>query len=138
MSGLEEQRQGKLYTDLSNIVIWLSKSRNGFSMPSFRRWRVADSVAAVAGVILTVIFTFVTFGTGYGRYVLVWGLILTAVSVWLLSKLPKVGPGPMTRLRWLVEARSPRTTCTHAPAVLAGRRFDPHTGRMTAPAARHR
>lgn len=138
MSGVEEQRQGKLYTDLSNIVIWLSKSRNGFAMPSFRRWRVADSIAAVAGVILTVVLTFVTYGTGYGRYVLIWGMILTAVSVWALGKLPKVGPSPMTRLRWLVEARSPRTTCSHAPAAVAGRRFDPETGRMTAPVTRHR
>lgn len=131
MSTEPDPRRAKVYTDLSEFVIYLSKSRNGLSLPEFRRWRAPDAIAGVAGVLLTVILTVATFGSGYARYVLVVGIIGTAAAVILLGRLPKFGPSGLTRLRWRLEARSPRTTATHVPASLAGRAVDPRTGRLT-------
>ena len=130
MSGDEELRRGKLYTDLSKVPIYLSQSRNGFSLPRFRRWRAPDAIAGVLGLVTTLLLTWATFGTGYGRYMLLWGLTLTVASVVALGKLPKYGPSALTRARWRLEARAPRTTCTHLPASLAGRVVDPRTGRL--------
>lgn len=124
-------RSAKIYTDLSEFVVYLSKSRNGFSLPEFRKWRVPDAIAGVGLFLLTIILTVATFNTGYARYVLGLGIVATVLSVWLLGKLPKFGPSGMTRLRWRVEARWPRTTCTHLPATLAGRSIDPRSGRLT-------
>ncbi|MFV8176756.1 hypothetical protein [Mycolicibacterium peregrinum] len=132
MSNDTDARQAKLYTDLSEFIIYLSKSRSGFALPDFRKWRVADAIAGVGLFLLTIVLTVATFGTGYARYVLVLGLVITVVSVWLLGKLPKFGPDGLTRLRWAIEARSPRTSCTHLPASLAGRGIDPRSGRLVA------
>lgn len=127
--------RAKVYTELSKVVTYLSESSTGFSLPRFRRWRTPDAVAGTAGVVLTLVLAVVTFSSGYGRYVLVVGLVMTAAAVVALGKLPKHGPAATTRLRWRLEARSPRTTCTHLPTALAGRVVDPSTGRLTA--ARH-
>jgi hypothetical protein len=126
-----DPRRAKVYTDLSEFVVYLSKSRNGFSLPEFRRWRAPDAIAGVGTFLLTIVLTVATFGTGYARYVLVGGLIVMVASVILLGRLPKFGPSGLTRLRWRLEAQSPRTTCTHLPAALSGRAVDPHTGRLT-------
>jgi hypothetical protein len=126
-----DPRRAKVYTDLSEFVVYLSKSRNGFALPEFRRWRAPDAIAGVAGFLLTIILTVATFGSGYARYVLIVGIIATVAAVILLGRLPKFGPSGLTRLRWRLEASSPRTTCTHLPASLAGRAVNPMTGRLT-------
>lgn len=123
--------RAKVYTDLSKVVTYLSESSTGFSLPRFRRWRAPDAIAGTAGVVLTLVLAVVTFSTGYGRYLLVVGLVITAVAVLALGKLPKHGPPATARLRWRLEARSPRTTCTHLAADLAGRVVDPDTGRLS-------
>lgn len=133
MSDDNEARQAKFYTDLSEFIIYLSKSRSGFALPEFRKWRIPDAVAGVGLFVLTIVLTVATFGTGYARYVLILGLVATVVSVWLLGKLPKFGPDGLTRLRWMIEARAPRTTSTHLPPSLAARAVDPRTGRLVAP-----
>jgi len=81
MSGDGELRRGKLYTDLSKVPIYLSQSRNGFALPRLRCWRAPDAIAGVLGLAATLLFTWAAFGTGYGRYVLLWGLTLTVASV---------------------------------------------------------
>jgi hypothetical protein len=126
-----DPRRAKIYTDLSEFVVWLSKSRNGFALPEFRRWRAPDAVAGVGGFLLTIILTVATFGTGYARYVLIAGMIVTVAAVIVLGRLPKFGPSGLTRLRWRLEAHSPLTTCTHLPGALAGRAVNPATGRLT-------
>ena len=131
MSTEPDPRRAKVYTDLSEFVVYLSKSRNGFALPEFRRWRAPDAIAGVGGFLLTIILTVATFGSGYPGYVLIVGIIVTVAAVIVLGRLPKFGPSGLTRLRWRLEARSPRTTCTHLPAVLAGRTVDPATGRLT-------
>lgn len=131
MSTEPDPRRAKVYTDLSEFVVYLSKSRNGFALPEFRRWRAPDAIAGVGTFLLTIVLTVATFGTGYARYVLIGGLIVMVAAVILLGRLPKFGPSGLTRLRWRLEAQSPRTTCTHLPAALAGRAVDPHTGRLT-------
>lgn len=131
MSTEPDPRRAKVYTDLSEFVVYLSKSRNGFSLPDFRQWRAPDTFAGVGFFLLTIILTVATFGSGYARYVLVGGVIAMAGSVILLGRLPKFGPSGLTRLRWRLEAQSPRTTGTHLPASLAGRAVDPATGRLT-------
>ncbi|TXI56455.1 hypothetical protein [Mycolicibacterium mageritense] len=130
MSNGTDSRQAKVYTDLSEFIVYLSKSRNGFSLPDFRKWRVPDAVSGIGLFLLTIVLTIVTFGSGYARYVLIIGLVATVLSVWLLGKLPKFGPDGLTRLRWFVEARAPRTTSTHLAAALADRAVDPRTGRL--------
>ncbi len=130
MSTTEDERRAKLYTDLSEVVTYLSRSRSGMAMPDFRRWRAPDAVAGVGGFLGTVALTVATLGSGYARYVLVLGLITTVMAVIALGRLPKFGPTGLTRTRWWLEARSPRTTCTHSPSSLAGRTVDPRTGRL--------
>ena len=112
MSTEPDPRRAKVYTDLSEFVVYLSKSRNGFALPEFRRWRAPDAIAGVGGFLLTIILT-------------------TVAAVIVLGRLPKFGPSGLTRLRWRLEARSPRTTATHLPASLAGRAVNPVTGRLT-------
>jgi hypothetical protein len=130
----DEPRRGKLYTDLSKVPIYLSQSRNGFSLPPFRRWRAADAIAGVLGTLATLVLTVTALPTGCGLYVLIWGAIVTIAAVIVLGKLPKYGPSALTRARWRLEARFPRTSCTHLPSTLAGRVVDARTGRL-APAA---
>lgn len=131
MSTEPDPRRAKVYTDLSEFVVYLSKSRNGFALPDFRRWRAPDAIAGVGGFLLTIILTVATFGSGYPGYVLFFGIIATVAAVIVLGRLPKFGPSGLTRLRWRLEARSPRTTATHLPASLAGRAVNPMTGRLT-------
>ena len=131
MSTEPDPRRAKVYTDLSEFVIYLSKSRNGFALPEFRRWRAPDAIAGVGGFLLTIMVTVATFGSGYPGYVLIVGIIATVAAVIVLGRLPKFGPSGLTRLRWRLEARSPRTTATHLPASLAGRAVNPMTGRLT-------
>ena len=131
MSTEPDPRRAKIYTDLSEFVVWLSKSRNGFALPEFRRWRAPDAIAGVGGFLLTIILTVATFGSGYARYVLLVGVVVTVAAVIVLGRLPKFGPSGLTRLRWRLEAHSPRTSCTHLPAALAGRAVNPLTGRLT-------
>jgi hypothetical protein len=131
VSAEPDPRRAKVYTDLSEFVVYLSKSRNGFALPDFRRWRAPDAIAGVGFFLLTIILTVATFGSGYARYVLIVGLVVMVASVIILGRLPKFGPSGLTRLRWWLEARSPRTTCTHLPAALAGRAVNPMTGRLT-------
>lgn len=138
MSTDTDSRQAKVYTDLSEFIVYLSKSRNGFALPEFRKWRVPDAVAGVGLFLATIALTLATFGSGYARYVLILGLVATVVAVWLLGKLPKFGPDGLTRLRWALEARAPRTSCTHAPVSLAGRRVDPRSGRLVSANTRGR
>jgi hypothetical protein len=126
-----DPRRAKVYTDLSEFVVYLSKSRNGFALPEFRRWRAPDAIAGVGGFLLTIVLTVATFGGGYARYVLIAGIIVTVAAVIVLGRLPKFGPSGLTRLRWRLEAHSPRTTCTHLPASLAGRAVNPASGRLT-------
>ncbi|MBN7567162.1 hypothetical protein D2E64_26265 [Mycobacteroides abscessus] len=132
MSNPEEPRRGTLYTELSKVPIYLSRSESGVSLPEFRRWRIPDALAYAAGLMLTPLFTFISYRleTGYTGWVFVCCLVITVVSIKLLSRLPKYGPTALTRWRWKLEARSPRTTCTHSVAVLAGRVVDPETGRL--------
>lgn len=130
MSAPDVERRAKLYTDLSEVVTYLSRSRSGMALPDFRRWRVPDAFAGVGGFLGTVALTVATFGTGYARYALILGLITTVVAVAALGRLPKCGPSGLTRMRWWLEARSPRTTCTHSPSTLAGHAVDPRTGRL--------
>ncbi|CQD24219.1 hypothetical protein BN1232_06109 [Mycobacterium lentiflavum] len=136
MAADDEPRRGKLYTDLSKVPIYLSQSRNGFSLPPFRRWRAADAIAGVLGTLATLVLTVTALPTGYGLYVLIWGAILTIAAVIVLGKLPKYGPSALTRARWRLEARFPRTSCTHLPSALAGRIVDARTGRLARPAVR--
>ena len=131
MSTEPDPRRAKVYTDLSEFVVYLSKSRNGFALPEFRRWRAPDAIAGVGGFLLTIMVTVATFGSGYPGYVLIVGIIATVAAVIVLGRLPKFGPSGLTRLRWRLEARSPRTTATHVPASLAGRAVNPMTGRLT-------
>ena len=131
MSTEPDPRRAKVYTDLSEFVVYLSKSRNGFALPEFRRWRAPDAIAGVGGFLLTIMVTVATFGSGYPGYVLIVGIIATVAAVIVLGRLPKFGPSGLTRLRWRLEARSPRTTATHLPASLAGRAVNPMTGRLT-------
>lgn len=128
----EAPRRGTLYTELSKVPIYLSSAENGISMPEFRRWRAPDAIAFAAGVMLTPILTFVSFRleTGYSGWVFGVGVALTAIAVVLLSRLPKYGPTALTRWRWKLEARAPRTTCTHNASLLVGRVVDPGTGRL--------
>ena len=81
----DEPRRGKLYTDLSKVPIYLSQSRNGFSLPPFRRWRAADAIAGVLGTLATLVATVTALPTGYGLYVLIWGAILTIAAVIVLG-----------------------------------------------------
>ena len=131
MSTEPDPRRAKVYTDLSEFVVYLSKSRNGFALPEFRRWRAPDAIAGVGGFLLTIILTVATFGSGYARYVLIAGIIVTVAAVIVLGRLPKFGPSGITRLRWRLEAQSPRTTATHSPSSLTGRAVNPATGRLT-------
>lgn len=131
MSTDPDPRRAKVYTDLSEFVVYLSKSRNGFALPEFRRWRAPDAIAGVGGFLLTIILTVATFGSGYPGYVLIVGILATVAAVIVLGRLPKFGPSGLTRLRWRLEARSPRTTATHLPVSLAGRAVNPVTGRLT-------
>lgn len=131
MSTEPDPRRAKVYTDLSEFVVYLSKSRNGFALPEFRRWRAPDAIAGVGGFLLTIMVTVATFGSGYPGYVLIVGIIATVAAVIVFGRLPKFGPSGLTRLRWRLEARSPRTTATHVPASLAGRAVNPMTGRLT-------
>ena len=131
MSTEPDPRRAKVYTDLSEFVVYLSKSRNGFALPEFRRWRAPDAIAGVGGFLLTINLTVATFGSGYPGYVLIVGIIATVAAVIVLGRLPKFGPSGLTRLRWRLEARSPRTTATHLPVSLAGRAVNPLTGRLT-------
>ena len=131
MSTEPDPRRAKVYTDLSEFVVYLSKSRSGFALPEFRRWRAPDAIAGVGGFLLTIMVTVATFGSGYPGYVLIVGIIATVAAVIVLGRLPKFGPSGLTRLRWRLEARSPRTTATHVPASLAGRAVNPMTGRLT-------
>ncbi|MFT8176804.1 hypothetical protein ACLXNF_04370 [Mycobacteroides chelonae] len=126
----EQSQRGKLYTDLSKVVTEVSQSRNGFSMPSFRRWRAPDAIAWWVGVLLTVGLPIATINTGYAVHVLIACMLLTFAAVFALSKLPKFGPGALTRLRWRLEARTPRTSSSHSVASLSGRTVDPRTGRL--------
>ena len=135
MPGDDEPRRGKLYTDLSKVPIYLSQSRNGFSLPRFRRWRAADAIAGVLGTLATLILAVEALDTGNAGYVLACGAILTVAAVMALGKLPKFGPSALTRARWRLEARFPRTSCTHLPSALVGRVVDARTGRLTAPRA---
>ena len=98
MTDEDESRRGKLYTDLSKVVTYLSKSRNGFSLPAIRRWRAPDAIAFTAGGLLTVIVPIVTIKTGYAQHILVICFLLTVVSVFALGRLPKFGPSALTRL----------------------------------------
>ena len=131
MSTEPDPRSAKVYTDLSEFVVYLSKSRNGFALPEFRRWRAPDAIAGVGGFLLTIILTVATFGGGYAGYVLIVGIIATVAAVIVIGRLPKFGPSGLTRMRWRLEARSPRTTPTHLPVSLAGRAVNPLTGRLT-------
>lgn len=131
MSTEPDPRRAKVYTDLSEFVVYLSKSRSGFSLPEFRRWRAPDALAGVGCFLLTIILTVATFGSGYARYVLIGGIIVTVAAVIILGRLPKFGPSGLTRLRWRLEAHAPRTTSTHLPTSLAGRAVNPATGRLT-------
>ncbi len=130
MSAPDVERRAKLYTDLSEVVTYLSRSRSGMALPEFRRWRAPDAVAGVGGFLGTVASTVATFGSGYARYVLVLGLLTTVIAVIALGRLPKFGPSGLTRMRWWLEARSPRTTCTHSASALTGCSVDPLTGRL--------
>jgi hypothetical protein len=136
MAADDEPRRGKLYTDLSKVPIYLSESRNGFSLPRFRRWRAADAIAGVLGTLVTLMLAMGALDTGCALYVLIWGAILTIAAVVVLGKLPKYGPSALTRARWRLEARFPRTSCTHLSSALAGRVVDARTGRLVPPVAR--
>lgn len=134
----EAPRRGTLYTDLSKVPIYLSRSENGITLPEFRLWRAPDAIAFAAGLMITPILTFISFRleTGYSGWVFAVCVVATAVAVILLARLPKYGPSALTRWRWKLETRAPRTTCTHAPAALAGRVVDRATGRLVS--AEHR
>lgn len=130
MANEEEPRRGTLYTELSKVPIYLSRSDSGVSLPEFRRWRIPDAIAYASGLMLTPLLTFISYRleTGYTAWVFVICFVITVVAVLVLSRLPKYGPTALTRWRWKLEARSPRTTCTHSASALAGRVVDPETG----------
>jgi hypothetical protein len=90
----------KIYSDQRTVTTYLGDSGDGFTLPFKDKWRAPDATAAVIGFIATGAAVTANLTGGHALSILLVGVLLTAGSVWLLSRLPTQRPSLSTRTRW--------------------------------------
>jgi hypothetical protein len=103
----------KIYSDQKNLPIYLGDSGDGFTLPGKEKWRAAEAVAAVAGVLGTAAAVTATIGSGHALTLLILGLAVTVAVVWALGKLPMTRPSLPTRASWGWHNIRPRVCSSH-------------------------
>lgn len=113
---MADSTPAKVYSDQRDLPIYLGDSGDGFTLPFKEKWRAPDAVAAVAGFIVTGSLVTTHLDGGQALIILILGVAVTAISVWLMAKLPQGRPSARTRWQWWCADLRPQVTCSHPRA----------------------
>jgi hypothetical protein len=110
---MADDTPAKVWSDQRDLPIHLGDAGDGFRLPFKETWRLPDAVALLVGFVVTTSLVTLNLQSGNALTVAVFGVALTAVAVWALSKLPATRPSIRTRLRWWLADLRPTTSCSH-------------------------
>lgn len=86
-------------------------------MPFKEKWRLPDALALLVGFVVTASLITVNLESGNALIIAVIGIVVTALAVWALSKLPASRPSMRTRLHWWLADLRPQVSCSHRAAA---------------------
>jgi hypothetical protein len=112
---MTDDAPAKIYSDQRTVTTYLGDSGDGFTLPFKEKWRAPDATAAVIGFVATGAAVTANLTGGHALTILLVGVLLTAGSVWGLSRLPTHRPSLSTRARWWWANLLARQHCSHPP-----------------------
>ena len=110
-----DETPAKVWSDQRDLPIHLGDSGDGFRLPFKEKWRLPDAVALLVGFVVTASLVTVNLENGTAALIALIGIVVTAVAVWALSKLPATRPSIRARLQWWLADLRPTVSCSHHP-----------------------